>query len=149
VDGDEALAGIDDEHRDHLVGTGCNRWSGGVYPTPLPDGMYLCILNPRHSPRRNKITLMEEIVHTHRGHRPSGLAFEDSSVSVRHYDPDQEQEAYGVGAAALLPWQTFFRGVNNGRTTAQLAEDYDVTTDLITYRIKTTGLFAVFRARQR
>ena len=92
---------------------------------------------------------MEEIVHTHRGHRPSGLAFEGDGLSVRQYDRQQESEAYGVGAAALIPWQTFFRGVNDGRTVAELSEYYEVTPELVTYRIKITGLFAVFRARQR
>jgi hypothetical protein len=149
VDGNEALASLDDEDRDHLIGNGCNRWSGGVYPIALSDGTYICILNPKHSPRRNKITLMEEIVHTHRGHRPSGLAFEGDGLSVRQYDRQQESEAYGVGAAALIPWQTFFRGVNDGRTVAELSEYYEVTPELVTYRIKITGLFAVFRARQR
>ena len=103
VDGREAIATVCPEDQEHLLGPGCGSWSGGVYPVALPDGTYLCIVNPNHSHRRNKITLMEEIVHTHRRHRPSGLSFQDDGVTVRHYDPDQEREAYGVGAAAYCP----------------------------------------------
>lgn len=148
-DGQAALTRIGEEERSHLLGPGQSCWSGGVFPTPLPDGRYLCILNPNHSHRRNKITLMEEVVHTHRKHRPSGLAFADDGVKVRHYDKKQEEEAYGVGAAALLPWRPFFLGVNRGRTIDELAEDYDVTPDLVKYRINITGAYNLYRARQR
>jgi hypothetical protein len=135
--------------RVHLLGPGRAKWSGGVYPQPLPDGKLLCILNPTHSARRNKITLMEEIVHAHRAHRPSSLVFEDDGLRFRDYDAGHEEEAYGVGAAALLPWQTFFKAVNVGAKIDDLAETYDVTPDLVLYRIKITGLYAVFRKRQQ
>jgi hypothetical protein len=149
VDGTAVIAALDGVHRAHLCGDGRDCWSGGVYPTPLPDGTHVCILNPHHSHRRNKITLMEEIVHMHRGHRPSGLAFNEDTVRIRRYDADQEDEAYGVGAAALLPWLPLFRKVNAGIAASQLSQEYDVTEALIVYRIKITGAYNVYRARQR
>src|SRR6266851_6629624 len=149
VDPTVAFAALEVGDREHLLGEGKREWSGGVCPHPLPDGKLLCILNPTHSSRRNKITLMEEIVHAHRKHRPSTLVFEEDGLRFRDYDAKQEEEAYGVGAAALLPWQTFFRRVNAGRTIDDLAEDYDVTPHLVGYRIKITGLYAVFRKRQQ
>jgi len=49
---------IDGGLRSYLLdGTG-DHWSAGVYPIPLPDKTYLCILNPTHDPRRQRITLM-------------------------------------------------------------------------------------------
>jgi hypothetical protein len=68
---------------------------------------------------------------------------------VRGFDQGQEDEAYGVGAAALLPWKTFFHGLNDGRSANELAEEYDVTMDLVTYRIKITGAYPLYRSRQR
>jgi len=133
----------------HLRGPGRYRWSGGVFPNPLPDGMFLCFLNPWHSQRRNKVTLMEEICHIYLRHKPAKLVFSADGLSVRDYDKTQEEEAYGIGAAALLPWATFFPKLNSGCDTEELAEHYDVTTDLVGYRIKITGAYHLYLARQR
>ena len=108
----------------------------------------MCILNPFHSFRRNKITLMEEISHIYLGHKPSGVTYAMDGVEVRDYHQNQEAEAYGVGAAALLPWQPFFNALKAGHTVVQLSEINDVTPDLIGYRIKTTGAYNLYRSRQ-
>ena len=149
LDGSAALRNLSESNQRHLLGKGRFSWSGGVYPKPLPDGTFICILNPTHSKRRNKVTLMEEIAHSYLNHKPSGLRLLEDGLEVREYDKAQEQEAYGVGAAALLPWATFFPLVNSGRTIEQLAGHYDVTPDLISYRIKITGAFRIYQARQR
>jgi len=149
LDGRVALKSLNERDRQRLLGEDRFSWSGGVYPKPFPDGTCLCILNPTHSKRRNKVTLMEEIAHSYLNHKPSGLRVIEDGLEVREYNKAQEQEAYGVGAAALIPWLTFFPLVNSGRTIEQLADHYDVTRDLIIYRIKITGAFRVFQARQR
>src|SRR5882724_11866811 len=104
VDGHEAISKLCQKERSHLQGAGSREWSGGVYPKPLPDGTFLCIVNPFHSERRNKITLMEEIVHIFRRHKPTQVLCNGNGVSVRDYNQAAEREAYGIGAAALLPW---------------------------------------------
>lgn len=149
VDGSTAFDCLDPADRLHVLGDGSRDWSGGVYPEPLPDGTRLCILNPRHSARRCRITLMEEVVHAHLKHKPTTLVLSAEGMSVRDYDPQQEGDAYGIGAAALLPWSPFFNALNNGVGVNDLAEAYDVTPQLIEYRIKITGAFALYRARQR
>jgi hypothetical protein len=140
---------LDGEDRAHLLDTGSHCWSGGVYPTPLPDGNLLCILNPTHSHRRSKITLMEEIVHTHLKHKPTKLVIVADGIQVRNYDRSQEEEAYGVGAAALVPWRPLFAALNGSRTINELAEQLDLSTDLIGYRIKIAGAHRLYQARQR
>lgn len=125
------------------------KWSGGVFPKILPDGTRICILNPTHSRRRNKITLMEEISHVFLGHKPCAVTVTGDGVEVRDYNRTQEQEAYGVGAAALLPWLTFFHAINSGKTIDELSEIYDVTRDLVKYRIQITGGHRLYRARQQ
>jgi hypothetical protein len=92
---------------EHLMVTKCEAWSGGVLPKALPNGKYICILNPNHLRRRNRITLMEEVVHIYRSHIPTGLREFLPGLRVRDYDKNQEAEAYGVGAAVLLPWSQF------------------------------------------
>lgn len=100
-------------------------------------------------PRRNKITLMEEIAHVHLRHNPSQLVIQPDGVVIRDFDRAQEEDAYGVGAAALLPWGGFFRAINLGRTADEVAEEYDVTAELVEYRIKIAGAFHLYKARQR
>ncbi len=149
VDAREFVKRLEREEISHLTGAGRYRWSGGVFPKPLPDGMLLCFLNPWHSPRRNKVTLMEEICHVHLRHKPTRLVLSANGLIVRDYNGGQEEEAYGVGAAALVPWGTLFPRLNSGSTIDNLAEDYDLTTDLIVYRIKIAGAYPLHIARQR
>ncbi len=149
IDGRVALQNVSEEDQAHLQGDANHHWSGGVYPVALPDGTRICILNPNHSYRRRKITLMEEIVHTHLSHVPSKVLVHGNGLHFRDYDAEQEKEAYGIGAAALLPWSTFFCALNAGQNAKDLAEEYDVTTHLIEYRIKITGAYRLYRSRRR
>lgn len=116
-------------------------------PEKLPNGKSICILNPNHPRRRNRITLMEEIVHIYRAHRPTGLRDVLPGLRVRDYNKNQEAEAYGVGAAVLLPWSQFFHDINNGQSVYDIAEGFDVTDALVEYRIKVTGATNLYRNR--
>ncbi len=136
------------EERRQLTADG-RCWSGGILPIPLPDGTRICMLNPTHSRLRQKITLMEEIAHAHLEHVPSRLTFSSPGLRVRDVNREQEADAYGIGAAALLPWSTFFSDVNEGQTVEELAAGYDVSEDLVIYRIKITGAFRLFQSRQQ
>jgi hypothetical protein len=149
LDGHAILRCLPAEVQAHLIGAGKNNWSGGVYPHPLPNGDLVCILNPFQSPRRQKITLMEEISHIYLDHTPSGVACTVSGVEVREYHKDQEAEAYGVGAAALLPWHSFFKAIDAGKTIEALAELHNVAPELIEYRVKVTGASNLYKSRQR
>ncbi|MGB9454479.1 MAG: ImmA/IrrE family metallo-endopeptidase [Bryobacteraceae bacterium] len=149
MDGDTALALLPEEDRLHLCGPASRSWSGGVLPLPLPDGSRLCILNPRHQKRRNKITLMEEITHSFLHHKPTKITLRGGTVEVRDYDATREAEAYGAGAAALIPWTLLFRLLNQGTNIPELAERFEVSEELAEYRIKITGAYRLFQARQR
>jgi len=133
----------------HIFQTGKDAWSGGVLAEPLPDGSRICILNPTHSLRRRKITLMEEIVHVHLRHVPTELRQRADGLQMRDYNKPQEEEAYGVGAAALLPWTRFFHEVNSGICVPDLAEKFQVSKGLIEYRIRITAASKLYNARQR
>ena len=140
--------GLTQEEKAHMVGTASSHWSGGVFAEPLPDGRRICIINPCHSHRRNKITLMEEICHCHLRHTPTRLT-KVGDARFRDFNKQMEEEAYGVGAAVLLPWSLFFPVLNAGYTIDELAEEFVVTPDLVMYRIKICGASSLFAARQR
>lgn len=136
-------------HAPHLLGLGKNMWSGGVYPTPLSDGTLICLLNPLQSHLRHKSTLMEEVSHVYLDHETSKVQYLADGLRFRDYDKNQETQAFGVGAAALLPWKRFFMSINQGNTIQQVAEEFQVTEPLVAYRVKITGASRTYNARQR
>jgi hypothetical protein len=149
LDGDEALRLLPLELQHYLRTEANEHWSGGVLPIPLPDGKYLCILNPTHPPRRRKITLMEEIAHRHMKHQPSKLVVDSSDLRARDFNKACETEAFGIGAAALLPWRQMFDLLNSGSSVFEMSEQFDVSTQLVEYRIKITGASRLYWARRR
>lgn len=149
VDARDVCVHLDPHVSKHILQTGKDAWSGGVLAEPLPDGTRICILNPTHSPRRRRITLMEEISHVHLRHVPTVLKQQADGIRVRDYNSSQEQEAYGVGAAALLPWNRFFVEINRGMCVEDLAERYQVSRELVEYRIRITAASKLYYARQR
>jgi hypothetical protein len=142
------FAGLDSDEIAHLQNSGHLSWSGGVLPEPLPDGTKLCILNPLQSQRRIRITLMEEICHCYFRHEPTALVINAEGLLVRDFNKRQEEEAFGVGAAVLLPWSLLFHKLNNGTELEELTEAFDVTLQLLEYRIKVTGATALYRSRR-
>lgn len=133
------------EMKDHLLGQGKDRWSGGAASQKLPDGSKLIILNPTHGKSRHNATLMEEVSHVFLGHAPSQLGVRnlnrDGEVIARDYNVDIEQEAYGVGAAALVPYSGLVKLIGQGRTVREIASHFDVSKALVEYRIKVSLLW--------
>jgi len=128
---------------------GAKSWSGGMHGRLLPDGSRICILNSGHNKLRLKTTLMEEIAHIHLGHSPSGLLRSGDGHRIRSYDKQQEHDAYGVGAAALLPWAALFPSINGGESIDDLAVRYELSQELVRYRIQITGAHTLYKSRQR
>jgi hypothetical protein len=142
-----SFQGLDPEEQSYLLSHANGDWSGGVFAETLPDGSRVCMLNPTHPQRRNKITLMEEICHCFLGHTPTKLVAKDQG-RVRDYEKAQEEEAFGIGAAVLLPWRLFFTRINSGRPVDELAEEFEVSQDLIRYRIKICGATHLYKLRR-
>ena len=153
------VEGLSPESRTHLLGVGGNEWSGGACSRPLPNGWRLVILNPAHGVHRNRATLMEEIAHLFLGHKPNRLAAIGRSSSTmnsghnrqplaREYNQADEEAAYAVGTAALLPYTTLRRLIVEGRSSYEIARRFRVSRQLAEYRIKVTHLWADYRALQ-
>lgn len=147
----EAIQSLSPESREHLLGSGKNAWSGGAASTRLPDGSRLIILNPTQGVNRQNATLMEEISHVFLGHKPSKLAVErrdrSGKINAREYDRAIEEEAYGTGAAALVPYSALKRMVLAGRTSGQIANHFYVSRALVEFRIKISRLWSDYRER--
>ena len=155
----ESIEGLSAESRMHLLGAAADEWSGGACSRPLPNGWRLVILNPAHGPQRNRATLMEEVAHVFLGHKPNRLAAitgDDQSppldanqsrgrILARDYNQRDEEAAYAVGAAALVPFGTLRRQVMEGRNSREIARHFRVSRQLVEYRIKVTHLWPQYK----
>ena len=143
----EQLKGLSERARQHLLGPASEAWSGGA--CSLPDGMKLVILNPNHGSARTKATLMEEICHVFLAHQPNRLSVvtkdERGKVMNRDYRKTDEEEAYGVGAAALVPYATLKKLLLQGKTSREIGLHFRVSRELVEYRMKVTHLWREFK----
>ena len=164
-----SIEGLSSESRAHLLGDAADEWSGGACSRPLPNGWRLVILNPAHGKQRNRATLMEEVAHVFLGHQPNRLAIIGRNPTVREgaeslarnptvregaasnqalardYNHDDEEAAYAVGAAALVPFEALRRFVTQGRRASEIARHFGVSRQLVEYRIKVTHLWKEYK----
>ena len=109
-----------------------NLWSGAAICLPN-QGSVLILLNDSQSPRRLRATLMEEISHLLLGHPPSRLTPEEpiGRTFARHV----EEEAYAIGAAALVPYAGLRQLLPRHPTIEALADHFIVSRALLRYRL--------------
>ncbi len=147
----EQIQGLSLETREHLLGEGANAWSGGTCSRPLPNGWRLVILNPKHGAARNNATLMEEVCHVFLGHKANRLSIvaqnKQGKTIARDYNEADEEAAYAVGAAALVPYAALRRFVWAGKSSAEMGRHFNVSRDLIEYRLKVSRLWGEYRER--
>jgi hypothetical protein len=143
----EQLESLSEAAREHLLGPAAEEWSGGA--CSLPDGSKLVILNPTHGPARTNATLMEEICHVFLGHEPNKLSIvtkdDRGKVRSREYRQHDEEEAYGVGAACLVPYTSLKNLLHLGKSSKQIAAHFRVSRELVEYRMKVTRLWGEFK----
>lgn len=155
-----SIEGLSAESRSHLLGAATDEWSGGACSRPLPNGWRLVILNPAHGVQRNRATLMEEVSHVFLGHKANRLASltgndqttqSPGSVShtprvlARDYNQTDEEAAYAVGAAALVPFAALRRRVFEGQSSREIGRHFRVSRQLAEYRIKVTHLWPEYK----
>ena len=148
----DKIKGLSKESRQHLLGLGTEEWSGGASSRALPNGQRIVILNPTHGPMRTNATLMEEICHVFLGHKANRLSVvgrdERGKNQTRDYKKLEEEAAYAVGAAALVPYGGLRRFVLNGKSSREIARHFRVSRELVEYRIKVTRLWKDYCSRR-
>jgi hypothetical protein len=147
----DEVTGLSPESRSVLAGDTAKNWSGGA-SRPLPDGTRLVFLNPNHTRERQAATLMEEVCHVILGHSPVKIGKEEivkgKGVRFRDYNDAQEEVAYAVGAAALLPYFSLRLAVEAGFPSEAIAQRFGTSRELVDYRLKVCRLWSAHRAKQ-
>lgn len=144
------IKGLSPEAREHLLGSGADAWSGGTCSQPLPNGWRLVVLNPKHGRQRNNATLMEEVCHIFLGHKANRLAIvaenKQGKTVARDYNEQDEEAAYAVGAAALVPYTALQRFTQAKLTSSEIARHFNVSRELVEYRLKVSRLWSQYKA---
>ena len=125
-------------HKEHFTGSNSSRWSGMC--VPCPNGMTLVIYNGRHAERRVRATLMEEFFHLWLDHAPEKLRMLGNGSAKRTYDSEKEAEAYGSGAAALVPYKALKAMVAGGKSVSEIADHFLVSEQLVEFRIRVSKI---------
>jgi hypothetical protein len=112
-------------------------WSAGTLM--LPDGGAIVVMNPTHLETRKRASLMEELVHINRKHKPTKL-LSSNGVTIRNWNQTQETEAYWIGAAALLPRCVIKGAKTLGWTAEKVATEHGVSLELVEFREKILGI---------
>ncbi|MGI8495787.1 MAG: ImmA/IrrE family metallo-endopeptidase [Pyrinomonadaceae bacterium] len=140
---------LSEETRQHLLNTGSDKWSGGACSQTLWDGRKLIVLNPTHNANRQNATLMEEICHVFLGHKPSRLAIQNTNKHgkpiARDYREADEEAAYSIGAAALVPFSALRRMIIRGKTSREISRYFNVSRELVEYRMKVSRLWEQYK----
>jgi Zn-dependent peptidase ImmA (M78 family) len=107
------------------------------------------IYNDRNSPARQSSDIMHELSHIILDHDPSQVILSaDGQMGMRSFDVRQEDEANWLGWTLLLPRPALMHCLGLGRSTAQIAAEYDVSEQLVKYRTGITGVIRQSRARR-
>ena len=69
-------------------------------------------------------------------------------IRFRNFDKNQEEVAYAVGAATLIPYFSLKQAVAAGLNSDVIARRYGVSRDLIEYRIKVCRLWSDYKQRR-
>ena len=146
----DEVAGLSETSREHLLGSGSEKWSGGA--CTLPNGMKLVILT-RLTAARDKCDADGRDLSCVPGPSADRLSVvtkdERGKVMNRDYRKADEEEAYGVGAAALVPYGALKRMLLQGKTSKEIALHFRVIPELVEYRMKVTHLWREYKDLSR
>jgi len=130
--------GLTPTHTNHFSGSRATRWSGMCVPTP--EGDHIVVYNGAHPLTRVRATLMEEFFHLWLDHAPTKVRTFLSGTGRRDFDAAKEDEAYGSGAAALVPYKGLRAMLLSGVSVADIAAHFEVSEQLVEFRIRVSKL---------
>ena len=132
------IPGLDTASKDVLLHEDPGSWSA----VTLTEGdRSLVILNPAHSPARTASDLTHELAHLLVGHRAGRVdVTEDGSLMLNTYDRLQEDEANWLAGSLLLPRPALLWIARQRMDTATAAQFFGVSTDMLVYRQRVTGV---------
>lgn len=130
---------IDQKYIDYFRAPRKKAWSGIAFP--VGDNQFYVVYNDSHPVKRIRATLMEEFFHLWLGHPTTTLRCYTDTGAHRSFNNAIENEAYGSGAAALVPYCSLKTHLECGKRITEIADHFEVSDALITFRTKVTRLY--------
>ena len=114
------------------------------------NGGGLLIYNPRKSKGRQASDIMHELAHFLLDHKPTTIIMsQELDLAIRSFDAQQEDEANWLAWAVLLPREALVDCLCRRLNIDRIAEEYGVSNDLVSFRIRITGVEYQFRVARR
>jgi hypothetical protein len=99
------------------------------------------IFNPRNSLGRQASDIMHELAHIILNHEPSQLILSESgALAMRSFNARQEDEANWFGWTLLLPRAALMHCAERRMSSLDIANEYGVSTTLVAFRRRKTGV---------
>lgn len=118
----------------------CSEWSAMSVPLDASMDNWVVLLNDKHTVERQRVTLLEEYWHILMGHKPTRIV-RVAEAYGRTYDKAEEDDAFYLASASLLPRNAIKLAVEEGHDPTFLARHYGTSNELVAYRIKRLGLW--------
>ncbi len=135
---------IDKKIKNILQPPGKQQWDAMSVPLEEEKGKWVVIWNDAQKGGRQNVSLLEEFWHILQGHKLTRI---NKIVDVygRTFSEVEEHDAYYLASATLLPAKVVQKIVDGKENIAEATEKYEVTKDLIEYRIKRLGLWRKYK----
>lgn len=145
VMGVEDIPGIRRVDVSRLLNGAVSGWSGFT----LAVGCTTFIVhNTSHASTRQESDLMHELAHVLCEH-PPGRILQIGDFPLRHYDPDEEDEAVWLGAVLQIPCRSLLRLARNSWSISRIARRFGASQDLARFRYNKCGIEARLRREGR
>ena len=115
---------------------------------PPMDGRTIIVYNPLSSVGRRNSDVAHELAHILLGHELSRVETIGESTFLS-CDPQQEEEAAWLAGCILLPRELLLREIRHGRSAKAIAKQYEVSEDMVIFRINVTGVLRQTRQTRR
>lgn len=119
-------------------------WSALTMPNS--QGRIIILHNPFHSTARQQSDIMHELAHIICEHKHEQNAKELLlPFGMRNYNVEQEEEAKCLGSTLQLATPCLLWAVKKGLSITAIAEYFNASSDMVTYRLNMTGISKRFQ----
>ena len=144
----EDLKNVSHKTSNYLLEDATSEWSAMSVPLDPNFEKWVIVRNHRHDIERQRVSLLEEFWHIMLGHSLVRIV-KVGNHHGRTYHPEEEDEAYYLASATLLPKEAVEKFVDNSKRDLEgFAKSYGVSTQLVEFRIKRLGLWYRYKPKK-
>ena len=114
----------------------------------IPGNRHAIVYNPLMSEKRRNSDIAHEVSHIILDHRLSRLE-RLGEVAFLSCDKRQEEEAAWLSGCLLLPRPTLIHDLSKGMTSTTISDLRNLSSSMVDYRVRVTGVNRQLAARQR